>query len=412
MTSRLKTALGSGLLALLAVAGVGCAPAPAADPADSAAPGAVIRGDFKRELLLTGELRAVHSIEIKAPQTNLFQMRIQFMAEEGSLVEAGAPLLDFDNSGLAEQVQDLESKILDAEMQIVSKQNELESAFKDLEIDLAEAEYELERTRLEASVDSEVLSRKEYGDRQFARDAATERLEQTRERLDLTRRRGETELDVLRINRDKLGKDLLVAKQGVELLSIKAPAAGLVVYEQRREATLRYQEGDSCWPGQTVMRLPDLSQMQAEFRVSEVDAPLLALGMPLKVRLDSFPGRELSGEIVHIPSMAVKRDENSKVAVFRVLARLSETWPGEMKPGMSALGRVVVEERRDVPLVPRAAVHFDGEHYRLRRPAGGGRADADLIEPVARNDRYYVLSEEDFARIHSAGEPQPQRAAS
>ena len=50
------------------------------------------RGDFQRDLLLTGELEAVRSISIKAPQTALFQMRISFMAEEGSLVDKGDPL--------------------------------------------------------------------------------------------------------------------------------------------------------------------------------------------------------------------------------------------------------------------------------------------------------------------------------
>ena len=47
------------------------------------------RGDFERALLLTGELPAVNSIAIKAPQTNVFQMRIQFMAEEGSFIKQG-----------------------------------------------------------------------------------------------------------------------------------------------------------------------------------------------------------------------------------------------------------------------------------------------------------------------------------
>src|SRR5512134_3581562 len=58
----------------------------------------VTRGNFERELLLTGEIEAVRSLAIKSPQTAIFQMRIQFMAEEGSVVKEGEPLLDFDNS--------------------------------------------------------------------------------------------------------------------------------------------------------------------------------------------------------------------------------------------------------------------------------------------------------------------------
>jgi multidrug efflux pump subunit AcrA (membrane-fusion protein) len=406
-----------GLALILGLVGsaqlLGCA-APAPSPAATGAQGdaTVHRGDFERELLLTGELRAVRSVEIKAPQTNQFQMRIQFMAEEGTFVEQGDALLDFDNSALAEQERDLESQILDAEIQIGTKRAELASSIKDLEIELAEAEYEFGRSRLEASVDAEVLSRKEYGERQLAHTKATQELEEVHERVALTRERGTAELEVLEISRDKLKKDLLVARQGVELLSIKAPAAGLVVYESRRGTTLRYQEGDSCWPGQGVMRLPDLSEMQVEFAVNEVDSPLLRVGMSVQISLDAFPDRELDGEIVQIPSMAVKRSENSRIAIFKVLADLSETWVGEMKPGMSALGRVVVERRTGVPLIAREKVRFDGERYELIADgadgADGAQGSARPIEPVARNESFYLLSEDDYARLTGAT---PQTAA-
>jgi hypothetical protein len=121
--------------------------------------------------------------------------------------------------------------------------------------------------------------------------------------------------------------------------------------------------------------------------------------MNLRVSIDSFPGRELRGEIVEMPSMAVKRDENSKVAVFKVLADLSETWIGEMKPGMSTMGRVVIEERRNVPLVARSAVSFDGESYWLRASDGDAAAERKRIEPIGRNESHYVLSEDEYARL-------------
>lgn len=386
------------------VCGAGCGSAGGgnANTASAFRTSTIQRGDFERVLLLTGELEAVRSIAIKSPQTNLFQLRIQFMAEEGSIVRKGDPLLDFDNISLAEQVRELESRILDAETQIVSKRNELASALKDLEIELAQREYDHGWAKLEASVDPEVLSRKEYGERQLALTKATEELEETRRRIELTRERGGSELDVLTINRDKLERDMLSAQEGVERLSIKAPADGLVVYERRQGTTLRYQEGDSCWPGQGIVRLPDLSEMRVAFSVNEVDAPLLRVGEPVRITLDSFPGRELQGEIVQVPSMAVKRDEGSKVAVFKVLASLNETWVGEMKPGMSALGRVTIERRNDVPLVARDAVRFDGESYWLQERASDGTLeDVMRIDPVSRNPRFYMLSEEEYARLTS-----------
>ena len=47
------------------------------------------------------------SVSIKAPQTSLFQMRIQFMAEEGVVIRKGETVLEFDNSSLTDQVRSL-----------------------------------------------------------------------------------------------------------------------------------------------------------------------------------------------------------------------------------------------------------------------------------------------------------------
>jgi multidrug efflux pump subunit AcrA (membrane-fusion protein) len=386
-------------LALAGLAAACSAPHGAAARSEAGPPpaGVVASGEFVRELLVTGELEAVRSIAIKAPQTQLFQMRIQFMAEEGTLVRQGEPLLSFDSAALVAQSVDLENAILDAETQIVAKRSELESAMKDLEIELAEKEYEHERTKLDASIDPEVVSRKVYSERQLAWASAARELDETKERIELTRQRGQAELDVLTINRDKLRKDMQSAQQGLSLLTTLAPADGLVVYEMRDGTTLRYQEGDSCWPGQGIMRLPDLSEMQASFLVNEVDAPLLKEGMPVTVALDAFPGRTLEAVIRKVPSMAIKRAEESKIAVFKVIASLAETWEGEMKPGMSVRGTVVTDRRQDVPLVARSAVRFDGTSYWLRPQ--DPEAPERKFEPIARNATHYLISREQVAAL-------------
>jgi HlyD family secretion protein len=159
-------------------------------------------GEFSRDLLLTGELQAVNSIAINSPQTAIFQMRIQFMAEEGTEVQEGDPVLDFDNSALADQLLELETQILDAEIQLVAKHNEIESTLKDLEITRAENQYAHDVARLEADIDEDILPRREHSERQLAYRTAASRLEETIQRAAATRDQGDAEMDVLRIQRD------------------------------------------------------------------------------------------------------------------------------------------------------------------------------------------------------------------
>jgi multidrug resistance efflux pump len=397
----------------------GASIAPPAAAAGSAAPpqaaaaqtaSLVTRGDFVRDLQLTGELEATRSIAIKSPETSLWQLRITYMAKEGSFVEKGQPILDFDNSSLAAQHRELETQILDARTQIVAKKAELASALKDLEIELAEKQYENDRSKVEASVDADVMSAKEYSERKLAFEKAETSLKETTDRIDLTQKRGKAELDVLEINLDKLEGDLQKASDQLELLSIKAPATGLIVYERRQGTTLRFQEGDSCWPGQNVMQLPDLNEMKVVFSVSEVDAPLLAVGMPMEVSLDAFPGRRLMGKITNIPSMAVRRADDSKLRIFKVTASLEETWVSEMKPGMSVRGRIELDRKTSAPLIARTAVRFDGKDYWLNEPEDSAGAEPRRIEPLDRNALWYLISEEAYAMLAGAGD-EPARTA-
>ena len=382
--------------------------APASAPAEAAS--ILTRGDFVRELQLTGELEATQSIAIKSPETSLWQLRITYMADEGDFVEKGQPILDFDNSSLAAQHRELETQILDARTQIVAKKAELASALKDLEIEMAEKEYENDRSKVDASVDPEVMSAKEYSERKLSFEKAMTSLKETLDRMDLTKKRGQAEVDVLEINLDKLEGDLQKATDHLDLLAIKAPADGLIVYEKRQGTTLRFQEGDSCWPGQNIMQLPDLNEMKVVFSVSEVDAPLLSVGMPVEVSLDAFPGRRLMGTIASIPSMAVRREDESKLRIFKVTANLEETWVGEMKPGMSVRGRIELDRKTSAPLVARAAVRFDGNDYWLDAPEGADDPAPRQVEPLDRNARWYLISEEAYARLTGADD-EPSRTA-
>src|SRR5262249_42829070 len=120
-------------------------------------------------------------------------------------------------------------------------------------------------------------------------------------------------------------------------------------------------------------------------------------GMPATVVLDAFPGRELEATIVQVPSMAIKRTDESKIAVFKMVASLAQTWVGEMKPGMSVRGTVVIDRLTDVPMVAREAVRTEGTSYWLR-PSRPGEPER-RFEPLSRNASHYLISREQLAAL-------------
>ena len=81
---------------------------------------------------------------------------------------------------------------------------------------------------------------------------------------------------------------------------IVAPIAGTV--------TARHvQPGEMLEVGRRVVTLADLSRLRIEAEADEADAAALALGAPVAVRADGFPGRTWSGRVEEIPESVTLR---------------------------------------------------------------------------------------------------------
>src|SRR5689334_10609511 len=99
----------------------GCAgPSGAAGEGDGAGPKggaglAVRRGNLQERLLVTGGLVAGQAEPLSVPRTREFQLQIRWLAEDGTPVQAGQPVVEFDNSSFASE---LEEKKLSASEQV------------------------------------------------------------------------------------------------------------------------------------------------------------------------------------------------------------------------------------------------------------------------------------------------------
>ncbi len=108
--------------------------------------------------------------------------------------------------------------------------------------------------------------------------------------------------------------------------------------------------GDYVKDGADIVKLEDLSSMEAEFAVPEryVGRPLQ--GMAVQVMLDAMPQRTFEGRVVALASQV---DANGRALLVR--ARV-ENPGGVLKPGMFARLRVVLSERPNAIVVPEEAL--------------------------------------------------------
>jgi HlyD family secretion protein len=140
-------------------------------------------------------------------------------------------------------------------------------------------------------------------------------------------------------------------------MSVSATIPGMVVYLETWKGSTsgRVQTGDSPWPGQGLVNLPDLSAMIVKATVSEVDANKVDSGLAVVVTLDALPDNQFSGVVTRKGTLARKKDDNSKVNVFDVEVAINDHDPA-IKPGMSASCRIIMNTQQNVISVPLEAV--------------------------------------------------------
>jgi multidrug efflux pump subunit AcrA (membrane-fusion protein) len=357
---------------LAACAGAG------ADPAAAARDGLVVqRGDFTETVLLTGELKAEEAVELTVPKSPTWRVQLKWLADDGAEVAPGDPLVEFDASSFT---SDLEEKRL----QLAEKHNELEKSRAESDVQESErlfaieqAEAELVKARSRADVPPELLSEREYQDRQLAAKTAEIALAKAREELGSTRAQKRTDLEMKRLEIETAQREIGVAESALEAMRLEAPEEGIFVVGEHPWEGRKLQEGDTVWVGITVGRLPDLSTMQVQALLSDVDDGRVAVGMEGRCTLDAYLDREFACRVTSVSPLARETNRVSLLRFFDVGLELVESDPSIMLPGMSVKVEIAAAEQRDALLAPRAALDETAEPP-LARLAGGGTAEVEL----------------------------------
>ncbi len=298
------------------------------------------RGEMLISLQVTGQVAAKRAFTITAPRIRNIQ--ITWLAPEGSLVQAGDPVVRFDSSQQQAELTDQESQLKISETALGRARQEFSIQEKQLALELRQASRNYDEKKHEApKVADEAKLQLE-----LAELKATAQLDQIRADVQ------KAELEVQRA-RDKVN----VARKELEQMTQTAPIPGMAVHLNiwKGSSEGKVQEGDSPWPGQGLVDLPDLGEMLLKATVSEVDAGRVEPGLPVIISLDAVPDRTFAGKIERKGTLARRKDESSRVNVFDVEAAILEH-DERLKPGMSASGKIVVEQIPDIVTVPLEAV--------------------------------------------------------
>jgi membrane fusion protein, macrolide-specific efflux system len=183
---------------------------------------------------------------------------------------------------------------------------------------------------------------------------------------------------------------LAVARDRLRYTGIQAPFDGTII--QRN-----VQPGEVVIPGMTAMVegkaalvLADMSTLLVKTDLNQIDVARVKRGQRAEVTLDALPGKKFTATVTRVAPAAATVNGRDAFPVEAALSSAQDL--ADIKPGMTADVRVLIEKRPKVLLLPIEAVVTEkgkDQVHLLQRPAGGGKPTTRLHEVKlgARNDR-------------------------
>ena len=318
----------------------------------------VKKGQFKVNVITTGELQAKNSEDITGPSgirsAGIWNVNIIDLIPEGTIVKEGDYIATLDRSELTSKISELKSELKKLEVQYV--QTKLDTALDmrgsrdelvNLNFALEESEIALEQSKFEPPA----TIRKAKISLNKAKRAYREAIKNYEIKTALAKAKTSEVFVTLLQQQDKLS----FMEELYEKFKIKAPKDGMLIYAREWDGSKK-KVGSSISPWQPeVATLPDLSEMISNSYINEVDISKVKAGQKVEIGVDAFPNVKYEGKVISVANVG-EQLQNSDAKVFEV--KIEVTKPDTlMRPAMTTSNIIITKVLDDVLYVPLECIH-------------------------------------------------------
>jgi len=271
----------------------------------------------------------------------------------------------------SQQLKQLKDAILLAEGQLEKANDVLEGTQKlhdanyVSELELKGAKLDVERSRIQK--ESAVEALKLYRRYDFPKEAekylsdykeAERELVRMRARARSRMAQAQARLSNAEEDVTESREDVQRRTKQVDACTIRAPAPGLVVYgtsgepwKERERGPVR--EGGKVYQRQTIISLPNTSEIIVEIRVHETSVDKVRPGQHATITVDAFPDKTFQGEVLKVAPLPDSQQGflNPDIKVYTTKVSM-EGSHDSVRPGMSAKVEILVDQLDDVLIVP------------------------------------------------------------
>jgi len=314
------------------------------------------RQPFSLTVSADGEIVGLEATSVDAPNTSSGQLTISWLVTEGTFVNAGDPIVRFDNTRAQLDLESRYNSLEQNQQNGIKTNNQQATDAKNRQIDLKIAEENYNYSVRVMPQDESIYSRWE-----IITAAADERYD--RENLEVLKKRVRTQQNADRsklqmdaIDRNRIQTEVNRLEQTLGSLELRAPVSGLVMYFRNRQQ--EPMVGNSVSPRQTIVEIINLDALQAKINVLERDGGYLEKDLPVKIHLDAVPEKIYHGVIRTVTSVATSITRNSPLRYFTCEVTITDAGSDLklIRPGMLLRGDIVLHEYESCFIVPSGAV--------------------------------------------------------
>jgi HlyD family secretion protein len=347
----------------------------------------VKQGEFVISVTESGELKSASNFTFVTPRV-YGKLQIVRLAPEGTTVKEGDLLVQFDPTEMIKKMSDKQNElsIAESDLRKVKADQLANMATREAEVDNNRISFELAKLKMEkVKFESESLQKETQ--LEFERTKNT--YEGSKQKIKSQKITDASDLNKYTIRIQQIKSDIEATKKDLEVLTVKSPVPGLVVYEFNWNSNRKIAVGDNPWSGMSLISLPDLTKMQVITSVNEVDVSKVKAGQAVKVKLDAFPDKNFTGKVASVATIGKNKEQGSSVKVFEVMIDLEGSDP-VFKPGMSTSNEIITEVIPNATFIPlesvfekdnKTIVYVQGSDYKPREvKLGKKNSDYVIIE--------------------------------
>lgn len=307
----------------------------------------VKKGDLARSVVATGKIQPLTKVEVKSKASGIVK---EIKTDYGQMVKKGDILVELDKEDLQARLREAKANLQAAQAALLASKATLGRNQVDAEgTDIPFLKKSMDRAQ--QLYTQGVMSKSIVEEAERAYQLAVNKQMSALQNVSVSK------AEVSRAEAQVAQAQALMERSEEDLRNstIVSPMDGIVLSKN-------VEVGDAVSSilvlgsqATLVATLGDISSVYVLGKVDEADVGKIYLKQMARIVVESFKDKQFTGEVTKISPLGIEKDN---VTTFEV--RVSIQNPSlELKANMSANAEIILEERKNVLLIPESAVVYD-----------------------------------------------------